>query len=171
MNPFCFFQSFFRRKLHLISQFFVRYIMVQLRYFQLNCFLNNLSLLDDLLRLVCLLMVHRYFIKIIDQQNVGTFFEDICSPRYVLFVLLRMEHQSIASFRHLLLFFVRPFYLSTRFLFVLILESSVISQLASQQPVHKFIPCFTAAFCCYGGRVKDHARNSMTSSNQNKKNI
>ena len=61
---------FFKKKLHLIS-FFVHYSVIQLRYFQWNYFLNNLSLLNGLLRLVCLLMVHSYFILIIDQWTVG----------------------------------------------------------------------------------------------------
>ena len=41
-----------------------------------NYFLNNFSLLNGLLRLVCLLMVYRYFIMIIDQQDVGKFSDD-----------------------------------------------------------------------------------------------
>ena len=66
-----------------------------------------------------------YFIMIIDQQNVGTFSDVTCSST-TYFTLLYMEHQSIASFEHLLFFFFRLFYLSTRCLFVLILVSSVI---------------------------------------------
>ena len=45
---------------HLISLFFVLYRVIQRRYFWWNCFLNNFSLLDSLLRLVCLLMVGIY---------------------------------------------------------------------------------------------------------------
>ena len=63
---FLFASLFFRRRLHLISLFFVRYVVVQHRYFWWNYFLNNLSLLDGLLRLVIFLMVHRYFIMIMD---------------------------------------------------------------------------------------------------------
>ena len=114
---------FFRRKLHLISLYFVRYNVIQIRYFWRNYLLNNLSLFDGLLRLVCLLMVHRYFIMITHQQNIDTFSNDICSSTTV-FTLLHMEHQSIASFSYFFFFLLRLFYLSTRFLFGLILESS-----------------------------------------------
>ena len=47
------------------------------KYFWWNYFLNNLSLLDGLLKLVCLLMVHSYFIMIIDPQNVDAFSDDM----------------------------------------------------------------------------------------------
>ena len=88
-------------------------------YFWWNYFLNNLNSLDGLLRLLCFLMVHSYFVS-----------DDTCSSTTV-FILLHMEHQSVASFEHLLFFFFRLFYLSTRFLFVLILEFPVIYQLAN----------------------------------------
>ena len=61
---------FFWRTLHLISSF-VHYRMIQLRYFWWNYFLNNFTLLDGLLRLVCLLMVHSYFIMIIIHQKLN----------------------------------------------------------------------------------------------------
>ena len=51
---FFFLQSFFWRKVHLISFFFVLYIVFQLRYFWWSYFLNIFSVLDSLLRLVCL---------------------------------------------------------------------------------------------------------------------
>lgn len=51
---FLFLQSFFWRKVHLISFFFVLYIVFQLRYFWWSYFLNIFSVLDTLLRLVCL---------------------------------------------------------------------------------------------------------------------
>ena len=77
---------------------FVHDSLLQLKYY----FLNNFSLLDGLFRLVCLLMVHSYFIMIIDKQNVvklpvGTFSDNTCSSTTV-FILPHMEHQSIASF-------------------------------------------------------------------------
>ena len=62
-----------------MSLFFVQYSVIQLRYCWRNYILNNFSLFDSLLRLVCLLMAHIYFIIIIDQQNLGTFSDDICS--------------------------------------------------------------------------------------------
>ena len=69
-----FFLVFFMRKLHLIS-FFVHYSLIYLKYFWWNYFLNNFSLLVDLLRLVCLLMMvgtyHSSWSVIIDQQNVS----------------------------------------------------------------------------------------------------
>ena len=115
-----FFCLFFWTKLHSILFFFVHYV-TQLRYFWWNYVLNNFSLLDGLLRLVCWWYIATS-IMIIDQQNVGS--DAICSLTTV-FILLHMEHQSIASFENLFFFF-RLFYLSTQFLFVLILESSVI---------------------------------------------
>ena len=71
MNSFIFFflLVFFLEKTAFDPLFFVQYSVIQIRYFWRNYFLNDFSLLDSLLRLVCLLMVHSYFIMIIDQQN------------------------------------------------------------------------------------------------------
>ena len=55
MKPF----SFFWKKLYPISLFFVQQSVIQLRYFWRNYILNKFSLLDSLLRLVCLLVAHR----------------------------------------------------------------------------------------------------------------
>ena len=115
---FLFSSLIFRRKLHLISLFFVHYNVIQLRYFCWKYFLINLILLDGLLRLVCLFMVYSYFFMIIDQQNVGTFLMTYSSA--TVFILFHMVHQSISSFEHLFFLF-RLFYLSTRFFSVLTL--------------------------------------------------
>ena len=65
-----------------------------------NYFLNNFSLLDGLLRLVCLLMVYSYFIMIIDQQDVGNFLMTHVLQQQSL-ILHHMEYQWISSFEHL----------------------------------------------------------------------
>ena len=116
----------------MISLSLVHYNVIQLRYFWWNYFLNNLSLLNGLLKLVCLCwwFIASYFIS-----------DDTCSSTTV-FVLLHMQHQSITSFEHLFFFF-RPFYLSTRFLLVFILESSVIYQLAN------LFPNFCSLLCSF----------------------
>ena len=56
-------------------------------WFWQNYIFNDFSLLDSLLRLVCLLMVHSYLIMIIDQQNLGTFSDDTCSSTTVFIFL------------------------------------------------------------------------------------
>ena len=68
-----FFLVFFLEKTAFDLLVFVHYNVIQLSYFWQNYFLNNLSLLDGLLRLVCLLVVHQLHHDIIDKQNVGTF--------------------------------------------------------------------------------------------------
>ena len=108
MNPFSFFQSLFQRKLNLISLFTVHDNGIRFRCFWWS-------------------VVHSYFTMIIDQQNVGRFFDDKCSLTTV-FILLHLEHLSFASFEHLVFLFFRLIYLSNLFLFVLILEFSVIYQ-------------------------------------------
>ena len=122
MNPVSFFLSFFLEKTAFDLVFcYGHYNVIQLRYFWWNYFLNNFSLLVDLLRLVCLLMMvgtYSSWSVIICQQNVGscTFSDEIFSSTTV-FILLHMRQQSISYSEHLLFFFFRLFYLSTRFLF------------------------------------------------------
>ena len=102
---FFFLVFFLWRNMNLISLFSVHYSVIQFRYVWWIYFLNNFSLLDVLLRLVCLLMiVHTsgYLFTIIDQQNVGAFSDDTCSSTTV-FILLHMEHPSSSSFEHLFL--------------------------------------------------------------------
>ena len=123
MNPFSFFKSFFWRKLHLISLFFVHYNVIQLRYFWWNYFFNNFSLLDGFLRLVGLLLVYNYFIIIIDQQNVGMMTPVL--QKQFLFCLTWSINQLLLS-NIFFLFLQTFFYLSTSFLSVLTPESSVI---------------------------------------------
>ena len=48
--------------------------------------MSNFSLLDGLMRQVCLLIVCIYFIMIIDQQNVGTFSDGTFSSTTVCYV-------------------------------------------------------------------------------------
>ena len=67
-----------------------------------------------------------------------------CSSTTV-FILIHIEHQSIASFGHLF-FFSRAFYLSTRFLSVAILESSVNYYILADQLVSEFLETISCAF-------------------------
>ena len=123
---FLFLKSFFWRKLQLFSMFFVHYNFIQLRYFFWNYFLNNFSLISDLLRLVYLLMVYSYFIKIIDQQNVGTFCDNTCFSAVVFYIASHGAPINIFFWTSFLFFFFRLFYLSIWFLSVLTLGSSAI---------------------------------------------
>ena len=90
-----------------------------------NYFLNNFSLLDGLLRLVCLLMVYSYFIMIIDQQDVDKFSDDTCSSTTVSYIASHGVSMNIFLWASLLFSFCRRFYLSTQFLSVSTFESFV----------------------------------------------
>ena len=83
---------------------------------------------------------------IICQQNVGscTFSDEIFSSTTV-FILLHMGQQSNSYSEHLLFFSFRLFYLSTRFLFVLTLESIAICKTCfrvSDSPFWQFLVLF-----------------------------
>ena len=112
MNPFFFFfLTFFLEKTIFDLSVFCssKRDSAQLSYFWWNYFLNNFSLFDGLLRLVCLLIVHRYFIVIIDKHNDGTFSDETCSSTSV-YILLHMDHQLIVSLQHFFLSFSSDFF-------------------------------------------------------------
>ena len=111
MNPFFFFLDFFSGENYIWSLrfLFIKACSAQLSYFWWNYFLNNFSLFDGLLRLVCLLIEHRYFIVIIDKHNDGTFSDETCSSTSV-YILLHMEHQLIVSLQHFFLSFSSDFF-------------------------------------------------------------
>ena len=104
---------------------FVHYNVIQLRYFRWNYFLNNFSLLDGLLRRVCLLMVHSYFIMIKDQPECRHI---SWSHMFLNSSFCIGSHEAPIScfFWTSFLFFFRLVYLSTHFLSSLTLESWVI---------------------------------------------
>ena len=111
MNPFFFFLTFFLEKTIFDLSVFCssKRDSAQLRYLWWNYFLNNFSLFDGLLRLVCLLIVHRYFIVIIDKHNDGIFSDETCSSTSV-YILLHMEHQLVVSLQHFFLSFSSDFF-------------------------------------------------------------
>ena len=57
--------------------FFLSCLINLLRHIIFFCRIDDLSLIDDLFRLVCLLKVRSSFIMIIDQLNVNTFSDDM----------------------------------------------------------------------------------------------
>ena len=118
-----FFLDFFLEKTAFDLLFFVHYSVTQLRYFWWNHVLNNFSLLNGFLTLVCLLIVHSYFIIMSEY-------------RYIFWSLMFFSNSSyIASHEapincffwlSVIVFFFRLMYLLTQFLSALTLESSVI---------------------------------------------
>ena len=110
MNPFFFLDFFLEKTIFDLSVFCSsKRDSAQLRYFWWNYFLNNFSLFDGLLRLVCLLIVHRYFIVIIDKHNDGIFSDETCSSTSV-YILLHMKHQLVVSLQHFFLSFSSDFF-------------------------------------------------------------
>ena len=125
------FLVFFSRENRIFDLIFVHYSVIQLRYFWWNWLLNSFSLLVGLLRLVCLLMMvgtYSSWSVIIDQQNVGARYIFWWNMFFNNSIYIASHGAAInflfwtASF----FFFCRLFYLSTRFLSVLTLESSPI---------------------------------------------
>ena len=89
--------------------------MIPLRYFWWHYFLNNFSLLDRWLRLVCLLMEYSYCIIIINHQNAVKFSDDTCSSTTVFHIASHGTPINIFFWTTFFSFY-RLFYLSTRFL-------------------------------------------------------
>ena len=90
-----------RKASHLISI----YRVIQLRYFWWNYFLNNLSLLDDLLRLVCLLMVGIYLVteEATSSWTGGMYiFDETCSSTTTFILLLHRTSISLFFWTRLL---------------------------------------------------------------------
>ena len=85
-------------KLHLIPLFFVNCSVIPLRYFWWNYFLSNFKFSWWFVETSLFVngMVYSYLIMIIDQQSVDTFSDDTCSST-TIFILLHLEHHSVAS--------------------------------------------------------------------------
>lgn len=98
--------------------FFLSCLINLLRHIIFFCRIDDLSLIDDLFRLVCLLKVRSSFIMIIDQLNVNTFSDDM----FLYCFTYRTSKLFLLNF--FLFLFFQIFYLLTRFLSDLTFELS-----------------------------------------------
>ena len=98
--------------------FFLPCLINLLRHIIFFCRIDDLSLIDDLFRLVCLLKVRSSFIMIIDQLNVNTFSDDM----FLYCFTYRTSKLFLLNF--FLFLFFQIFYLLTRFLSDLTFELS-----------------------------------------------
>ena len=98
--------------------FFLSCLIKLLRHIIFFCRIDDLSLIDDLFRLVCLLKVRSSFIMIIDQLNVNTFSDDM----FLYCFTYRTSKLFLLNF--FLFLFFQIFYLLTRFLSDLTFELS-----------------------------------------------
>ena len=98
--------------------FFLSCLINLLRHIIFFCRIDDLSLIDDLFRLVCLLKVRSSFIMIIDQLNVNTFSDDM----FLYCFTYRTSKLFLLNF--FLFLFFQFFYLLTRFLSDLTFELS-----------------------------------------------
>ena len=98
--------------------FFLSCLINLLRHIIFFCRIDDLSLIDDLFRLVCLLKVRSSFIMIIDQLNVNKFSDDM----FLYCFTYRTSKLFLLNF--FLFLFFQIFYLLTRFLSDLTFELS-----------------------------------------------
>ena len=98
--------------------FFLSCLINLLRHIIFFCRIDDLSLIDDLFRLVCLLKVRSSFIMIIDQLNVNTFSDDM------LLYCFTYRTSKLFLLNFFLFLFFQIFYLLTRFLSDLTFELS-----------------------------------------------
>ena len=152
INSFLFFSLLSLGKAAFDVLAFCSFSMINLRYIWGNYILSNFHLLFGLLRLVGLILagqqVHSYFImrSSTSRMQVYTFSYGKFSLTTVS-ILQDREQQSTSSSEHLIFsFFLRLFYLLTRFLPVLITESSPSH---SRTGVTNLFPCFLCSFGCY----------------------